>query len=81
MHRCSICNAVSDKEISNSNSEYKPNSWHVDPNNPLFMVCHDCNTEINEVIGEFNEAEDEVNPTEEFWENVFVDFLEEELAK
>lgn len=80
MHRCSICNAVSDAEISNSNAEFKPNSWHVDPKNSLFFVCNDCHTSYEEVVSEFNE-DDEKDVTEEFWDNVFQDFLEDELIR
>ena len=80
-HRCSICNAVSEYNLSNSTSRHHSGAFHSDPDNSLFMVCSECYNEISETVGELNEAEDDVDPTQEFWDTITLDALQEGLKK
>lgn len=80
-HRCSICNSVSDYNLSDSVSKYNPGKYQEDPSDSSAMICDECYVEYSEVLGELNEAEDEVDPTVEFWEHVIEEALEEELKE
>lgn len=78
MHRCVICNAVSELSLSNSTSEYKPKAWHDTDDGYL---CNDCNNEVEEAIGEFNIEEELKDIDREFWDSVAFEILEEGLKK
>lgn len=74
--RCSVCNCVSNSALQTPQSPYSAGPYYPDPNRPHLDVCLECYEEICEVVGEFN-IDDEIDPDEEFWDNVLEEALED----
>jgi len=60
VHRCSICNRVSNEEIETNMGDYVQDlSFTFDPNNSLFDICVECGEAIDEVRHDYDFEEEE----------------------
>lgn len=57
-HRCSICDRVSDKSLSNLPYGTFNGKWIPDPSDPLEYLCEECFEAISEDYWEEEEEED-----------------------
>lgn len=58
-HRCSICDRTNNHDLCLTADQYTPGPFRVDPHNPMFEICAECDSEVYETLQLWEDEEED----------------------